>query len=89
MSGVGIFLIILLWIVFWLLAEAARDTCCAKKTDPYYKNYIDTMKYVCKDCTIFGKIIIGVLITIIMGPGLIIIPIMHFLADVFKAAMFK
>ena len=89
MSGAIIFLAILLWLVFWLIGEAARDTCCAKRTDPYYKNYIDTMKYICEDLTIFGKIVIGTIVSIFLLPGIIIVPVMHFLGDVLKAAMFK
>ena len=52
-------------------------------------NYIDTMKYICEDLTIFGKIVIGTIVSIFLLPGIIIVPVMHFLGDVLKAAMFK
>jgi hypothetical protein len=51
--------------------------------------YRRTLKKTCENTTIFGKIIIGGIITIFVGPSVIIIPIMHFIRDVFKAAMFK
>lgn len=81
------------FIIFWGLGEIAREPWDGEFKDkpetPQYKVYTRIMKQICKNTTIFGKIIIGGLVSIFLIPSIIIIPVMHFIRDVFKAAMFK
>lgn len=95
--GIGVLLIlgILIFFIFWALGEFVREPWDdgkwteTKQETPQYVVYRRTLKKTCENTTIFGKIIIGGIITIFVGPSVIIIPIMHFIRDVFKAAMFK
>lgn len=93
-TSTGILLLsIIAFSIFWLLGECAREPWDREYEDkpetPQYAVYVRIMKQVCKDTTIFGKIIIGGLVSIFLIPSIVIIPVMHFIRDVFKAAMFK
>ena len=93
--GSVIILCVIGFIIFWGLGECVRepwdseDKITGKPETPQYKVYIRIMKKACKNTTLFGKIIIGGLISVFIIPSIVIIPIMHFIRDVFKAAMFK
>lgn len=93
MMGAYIFLGIGVWLLLWGLEECAILSIIgaeiANKDDPYYIMYVNTIRYLCKKLTLFGKIIIVTLISVILLPGIIIVPVMHFIIDVLKAAIFK
>lgn len=88
-----IILSIIAFIIFWGLGEIAREPWDREWGDkpetPQYAVYVRIMKKICKNTTIFGKIIIGGVVSIFLIPSIVIIPVMHFIRDVFKAAMFK
>lgn len=93
-TGVGILLLALIaFSIFWILGECIREPWDREWDDkpetPQYVVYARLMKNACKNTTIFGKIIIGGLISIFVIPSIVIVPIMHFIRDVLKAAMFK
>lgn len=93
-TGVGIvILVIIAFSIFWLLGECVREPWDREWDDkpetPQYAVYVRIMKKVCKDTTLFGKIVIGGTISIFLIPSIVIIPVMHFIRDVLKAAMFK
>jgi len=93
-TGIGILiLVIMAFIIFWGLGECIREPWDQEWDDkpetPQYVVYIRLMKKACKNTTLFGKIIIGGFISVFIIPSIVIIPIMHFIRDVFKAAMFK
>ena len=91
--GSVIILCVIGFIIFWGLGECAREPWDREFKDkpetPQYKVYVKVMKKLCNNTTIFGKIVIGTLVSIFLIPSVIIIPVMHFIRDVFKAAMFK
>lgn len=93
-TGIGIvILVIIAFSIFWLLGECVREPWDREWDDkpetPQYAVYARIMKKVCKDTTLFGKIVIGGTISIFLIPSIVIIPVMHFIRDVLKAAMFK
>ena len=93
-TATGIILLsTLAFVIFWMLGECAREPWDREWDDkpetPQYAVYVRIMKKVCKNTTIFGKIIIGGFVSIFLIPSIVIIPVMHFIRDVFKAAMFK
>ena len=91
--GAYIFLEIVTWLLLWGLEEYAIlsviGTEIANKDDPYYIIYVNTIRYLCKNLTLFGKIVVITLVSIILLPGVIIVPVMRFIMDVLKAAIFK
>lgn len=89
MTGFIIFCCIAAWLIWWLAGETARESRMVKSDWPYHLVYKEIMIQCCKNLTLFGKIIVGGVLSILLLPGIVILPVMHFLYDVFKAAMFK